>query len=122
MRKTFTATLLAALALSLTACGSGSPEDPNSIGTETNTYRGESLTCIKGGLAKTNVRTCDYNLFYANNPDLLTQSADDFDAEGVWWATYRGESLPCYKEGMSETNTLSCDYVWFYANHPDLTK
>ena len=78
------------MTLSLTACGGDSPDDPRGTGTEVNTYRGiEDLTCIKDGMAKTNVRTCDYAAFYAEHPDLLTESIDDADPEGVWWTTYR---------------------------------
>lgn len=120
MRNALAAVMVAIATLSLSACGGGSPEDAVDTGAETNTYRGESLTCVKDGYAKGKVRTCDFTAFYIEHPALLSESIADADSEGVWWGTYEGEPLPCYREGNGEYKTLSCDYEWFYALHPDL--
>lgn len=119
MRTALAAIMVTIATLSLTSCG-GSVDSPRDTGAETNTYRGLDITCIKDGMGNTKVRTCDYAAFYAAHPDLLAESADEADTEGVWWTTYRGENMPCYKEGLASNNTLSCDFAWFYALNPDL--
>lgn len=122
MRKTFAALAAALLALSLSACQGDSADNPEDTGTETNTYRGEALTCVEDGAGKSKVRTCDFEAFYATHPTLLPQSIDDADTEGVWWGTYKGEPLPCYKERAGSYATLSCDFAWFHALHPSVSE
>lgn len=120
MHKTFSIVAAIALGLSLSACGGGSVDDAADTGVETNTYRGETLTCIEAGLLKSKVRTCDFEGFYNTHPSLLDQSAEDFDNDGVWWTTYRDEPMPCYREGRADYRTLSCDFAWFSHAHPNL--
>lgn len=58
----------------MSACSGGSLDDTAGTGTEANTYRGETLTCIEDGIANQRVRTCDFDAFYALHPDLLNAS------------------------------------------------
>ena len=113
IRKSLTALVVLAAVSSLEGCAGGSAENPDTwVSTGTEDYKGETLRCAAGTYGP----DCDFDLFYAEHPDLLAEPATQENSDGLYFRSYRGEVLTCIADAYSP----SCDFEGFYAEHPDL--